>query len=506
MKRGILAGQRKIGALLGYVNILAKNLVNLLYTPILLHYLGQADYGVFQMTNSVVFMLTLLSAGFYGAYVRFYTLKKQRGTADDVRRLNGMFLLVYVAAALLCIVLGLVLVANSERLFSKGLTPDEVTLTRTLMVIMTLNVSVTLLSTPFDSYIIVHERFAFQQTRQLFTSLATPFVAVGALVLGAGASGVAIAQLLVSVVLLGLNVRFAVSKLGMGFLFTNLQFGLFKAIAVFSFWIFLNQIFDLINNQVPNFLLGAMSGAEAVATFSIAVQIRTVFFSMSTTMSNVFVPLINRIVATSDDNEVLTALMTRVGKYQMILFCYIFGGFVLVGQFFILKWAGRANTDAYWLAVIMTLPVVVPLTQNTGIEIQRAKNKHKARSVIYIFTALIDVVISVLFIPKFTYWATAIGYIASIVLGTGLFMNFYYHFSIGLNMVYFWKKMLPTMVSTTVITGACLLLTRVLPVASLVSFIVWVLVYSAIFFVVAWKFLLDEGDRKRIVSRAHKEN
>ena len=61
-----MASQRKGGALLGYANILAKNLVNLMYVPLLLHFLGQGDYGVFQITNSVVFALTLLSAGFYG--------------------------------------------------------------------------------------------------------------------------------------------------------------------------------------------------------------------------------------------------------------------------------------------------------------------------------------------------------------------------------------------------------------------------------------------------------
>lgn len=123
----------------------------------------------------------------------------------------------------------------------------------------------------------------------------------------------AFAQLIVSTVLLALNIRFAIGKLQMRFLFRGLDFAIFRAIAIFSFWIFLNQIFDLINNQVPNFLLGAMSSATAVATFAIAVQIRNIFFSMSTTMSNVFVPLINRIVATTNDNRQLTMLTTSAG-------------------------------------------------------------------------------------------------------------------------------------------------------------------------------------------------
>ena len=38
-----MSGQRKTGALLGYANIIAKNLVNIIYVPLLLHFIGQAD-------------------------------------------------------------------------------------------------------------------------------------------------------------------------------------------------------------------------------------------------------------------------------------------------------------------------------------------------------------------------------------------------------------------------------------------------------------------------------
>ncbi len=526
-----MPNQKKKGALLGYANVIAKNLVNLIYVPLLLHFLGQSDYGVFQMTNSVVFALTLLSAGFYGSYVRFYMRERAKGgtdTGEGIRKLNGIFLLVYVVVAILCLIGGLLMVAYVRQLFRNGLTAGEINLARILLVIMSVNIAVTLFSTPFDSYIIAHEQFVFQQSRQLLTSLAQPFLALVLLWLGTGAIGVACAQLIISTVLLLLNIVFATRRLRMRFTFTNLQwiqfkaiavfsfwillnqiFDLvnnnvpnfllgamasamrftftnlqwiqFKAIAVFSFWILLNQIFDLVNNNVPNFLLGAMASASAVTVFSIALQIRNLFFSMSTTMSGVFVPQINRLVAETDNNDQLLHLMTRVGRYQMILFWYLFGGFIVVGQYFVYLWAGAANADAYWLCLIMVLPVMIPLTQNTGIEIQRAKNKHKARSLIYVLTAVLDIVISVLLIPHIGYWATAIGYTISILLGTGLFMNWYYHRSIGLNMLYFWKHQLPTIGVAIASIAICLAGTRLLPIHSTPTFIIWGVAYTLLF-------------------------
>lgn len=503
-----MASQKKTGALLGYANILVKNLVNLIYVPLLLHFLGQGNYGVFQMTNSVVFALTLLSAGFYGSYVRFYMRERATGCGDDgpgVRRLNGMFLLVYLLVAIVCLVGGMLMVINVHSLFSGGLTSDEIGLARVLLIVMSANIAVTMVSTPFDSYIVAHERFIFQQSRQLFTALMQPFLAILFLWFGMGAVGVACAQLTISSVLLTLNVSFAVRRLDMRFTFHGLKWSLFTAVAVFSFWIFLNQIFDLVNNNVPNFLLGAMASSTAVAVFAIAVQIRSIFFSMSTTMSNVFVPQINRIVAESDDNNILTQLMTRVGRYQMVLFWYLFGGFIVLGQYFVRLWAGEANADAYWLCLIMVLPVMIPLTQNTGIEIQRAKNRHKIRSLIYILTSIIDIIISVALIPSIGYWATAIGYVASIFLGTGLFMNWYYHARIGLDMVYFWKHQLPTIGFAFMVIVVCLLGGLLVPVVSIPTFLLWGVVYSLLFGAGVMKVSLTDDERMKIINRLQRK-
>lgn len=121
-----MASQRKAGALLGYANILAKNLVNLVYTPMLLSYVGQADYGVFQSSNSFVFSLTLLSFGFSEAYVRFYTQTVAHGGERDIRHLNGMYLTLYVAVTAAAVALGMGFSANAGAVFSAGFTEAQV--------------------------------------------------------------------------------------------------------------------------------------------------------------------------------------------------------------------------------------------------------------------------------------------------------------------------------------------------------------------------------------------
>ena len=496
-----MASQRKVGAVLGYANIIVKSLVNLVYTPMLLAFVGQADYGVFQTSNSFVFSLSLLSFGFSGAYIRFYTQKKAHGTDQDIRTLNGLYLVMYLIVSAVALLLGLLFAANVETFFSGSFTSDQVKLAGMLMAIMAASVAITLISTVFDAYIMSHEQFRFRQTRQLFTTLATPFAALGLLCLGMGTVGAALAQLVVNVALLLLNARFAIGKLGMRFDVRHLDTKLFKEIAVFSSWIFVNQVCDLINQSVPNVLLGMLTSAVVVSVFAVSIQIRQVFYSLSTTISSVFVPKINQMVATSDNNRELTRLMTRVGRYQMFVFCWAYCGFVLLGPFFITKWAGDGFLDAYYLICAMSLPVGVPLCQNTGIEIQRAKNRHKARSIVYLIMSCINVLFTWFASPYLGYWAPAVAYIVAIFLGNGLFMNWYYHKRIGLDMGFFWKKNLPVVVASAGVTALGLVVVHFVSVTNWLVFFIWGIAYSCVFAAVMWAFVLNDNEKSAISSK-----
>lgn len=493
--------QRKSGVILGYANILVKNLVNLVYTPMLLSFVGQADYGVFQASSSFVFSLTLLTFGFSGAYVRFYTVRKENGDKAGIKQLNGMYLVLYSAVTALALVLGFALAGNARALFSSSFTGGQVILAQRLLQIMTLNIAVTLFSTVFDSYIIAHEQFVFQQTRQLLTSLATPLLAFGFLLMGFGAVGVALAQLGVTLLLLLLNAKFAFINLGMRFDVRHFDVGLFGSISAFSAWIFANQICDLVNQNVPNFLLGTMASASAVAVFAVAVQIRSVFSSLSTTMSSVFVPKVNSIVAKTDDNFELTRLMTKIGRYQLILFTWVFGGFILLGHFFIQKWAGKDFESAYWLICAMTFPFMVPLCQNIGIEIQRAKNRHKARSLVYLLMAVVNILITLLFARSLGYWAPAIGFIVSMLFGPGLFMNWYYQKRIGLDMRYFWSHCFPVVFYGLISVAIVSLFKIVLPVSSWATFLLVGLVYTVVYLLFIWSGVANNAERQAVITR-----
>lgn len=88
--------QLKMGTLLSYLTIAIQNISAIIYTPLMLRFLGQNEYGLYQLGSTTVSYLGLLSLGFSSSYVKFYLinirLKIKRKKSE---KLNGIFLLVF---------------------------------------------------------------------------------------------------------------------------------------------------------------------------------------------------------------------------------------------------------------------------------------------------------------------------------------------------------------------------------------------------------------------------
>jgi len=447
--------QRKFGAVLSYLNIIAKNLVNFLYTPFLLRFVGQSSYGLFQMTNSVILSLSLLSMGFSSAYVKFYMGYKVKNEKENIKKLNALYLIIFVCVGILSLIIGSILVMNTNRLFGKSLSFKELQLTRYLMIIMVLDIFITFISTVFDSNITVNEQFVFQQSRQLIQTFLVPVLCIPMVLMGVGVLSIEITSITVTLLFLILNASYCIRKLNMKFNFHKLPIQLLKELAAFSFFIFLNQVVDLVNNNAPNFILGMFRGAKMVATFAIAVQIKNMFFMLSTSLSSIFVPRVNELVNQKKSREILTDLMIKVGRIQMTVLFFVLGGFIVVGRYFVRIWVGSQNSEAYVLIILMVLPAIIPLSQNVGIEIQRAMNKHIFRSITYIIFAVLNVMITIWGSVNVGLIGTALGYVVSILGANGILMNWYYSKRMHLNMKKYWletlKVTLPFVITTTVL-------------------------------------------------------
>ena len=59
-----MLNQKRAGTLLSYVQLMLNVLIGIIYTPILLRYLGSSEYGVYSVATAVISFLTMLDLGF----------------------------------------------------------------------------------------------------------------------------------------------------------------------------------------------------------------------------------------------------------------------------------------------------------------------------------------------------------------------------------------------------------------------------------------------------------
>ena len=432
--------QKKWGVVLSYAGQAVHMASGLIYTPIMLRLLGQSEYGLYQLVNSFVSYLGLLSFGFSGAYMRFYAKYEKEGNQHEIEKLNGMFMIIFTIIASICMLCGFVLTNNITAIFKDGLTTEEYPIAKILMMLMVTGLSTTMFSTVFTCYATAHEQFIFQRLLELFQNILNPFISLPLLIAGYGS--VAMVTVSTSLVLLKFVVNFCFcrKKLKIRFCFTEINFSVFKELGAFTFFIFLNQIIDKINWSLDKVLLGRFKGTVEVAIYGVAANLNLMYQNLLSSISTVFVPKVNRIVMAGDDNDELTGVFIKVGRIQFIMASLIISGYIFFGKEFVRLWAGEGYDPSYYVGLLLMIPATMELIQYIGIEIQRAKNMHQTRSIVYAAISIGNIVLSIPLILKFGAIGAALGTTIALLCGTWLFMNIYYHKRIGINILAFWKS------------------------------------------------------------------
>lgn len=390
------------------------------------------------------------------------------------------------------------MVSNVRAIFGTGLTDAEYNTAKVLMALMVFNLALTFPNSVFDAFTSAYERFVFQKILICAQNILNPFLALPLLLMGYGSIGMVSVTTVLTIVKLLVNIWFCLSKLHIHFIFRGFQFSLLKEMWVFTFFIFLNQIIDQVNWSVDKFLLGRLAGTTAVAIYGVGGQINTMYLQFSTSISSVFVPKVNRIVAGSNDNKQLTKLFTKVGRIQFMVLGLVLTGFIFFGYPFVKMWAGEGYGASYAVALLLIVPVTVPLIQNLGIEIQRAKNMHKARAIVYLVIAIANVLISIPLIKFMGPAGAALGTAISLIAGNIIFMNWYYHARIGMNMFYFWKeiaKFIPALIAPCVVG---IIIMKFANIIGLVKLGVFVIIYTIVYGLSMY-FLGMNGEEKQLV-------
>lgn len=432
--------QLKLGAILSYLSLFLGTVIQILYTPIMLRLLGQGEYGLYTLANSVIGYLGVLDFGIGNTIVRYTVKYRANNDREGEFNLNGMFIVVYSVLAIIVSIAGFLVVSNSEKLFSSTLSIKELNTIKILMTLMVFNMAISLPFGIFNSIVSAYERFTFQKILGIIRTILNPLVMLPLLFMGYKSIGITIATTIINITFIMVNIYYCFKVLNVKIRFNKMEFSLFKEIFTYSFFIFLNMLVDKIYWGTDQLILGAVSGTTMVAIYSIGSTLNAYYMSFSTAISGVFLPRVTQMVTKNVSDKELSDLFIKIGRIQYLVLSFILCGFILVGEEFIQIWAGEGYNNSYYIALVVMIPLTIPLIQNLGITILQAKNMHRFRSNIYIVVALFNIVISIPLAYKLGGFGCALASSICFFIGNGLIMNIYYYKKINIDIPGFWKN------------------------------------------------------------------
>lgn len=492
--------QLKAGALLSYVIIGLNILVGLLYTPYMLRLMGQTEYGLYSLAASVISYLTVLDLGFGNAIVRYTAKFRSENKLKEQYEMFGMFFIVYLIIGLLALSIGLFAAFNISSLYDNSMTENELFLIKVMLLILSGNLAFTFPLSIFGSIISAYENFVFQKVINIIRVVLNTFVMIVLLHYGYKAIGLVVVTTVFNLMSLVFNTIFCFYKLKIKLLFSNFDWSFFKEISYYSFWIFLNAIMDRMYWSTGQFVLGIYHSASVIAVFSVALQLKQMFFMFSSSISTVFLPRITGMVAKGVNDKEISNLFIKTGRIQYLIISYLLVVFILFGKQFVSIWAGDGYAQVYYITLILVIPASVPLIQNMGIVILQARNQMRFRSLVYIVIAGISVLISFLLAKEYSGIGCACAISFALILGQGVIMNIYYYKIQHIDIIQFWFEVFKMSFVPFISLVFGIYILKYISIGSIFDLMTSGCVFTFFYISLTWMFSMNSYERNLIAA------
>lgn len=494
--------QIKNGVLLSYLTLFVSFISQLIITPIIIQAIGPAEHGVYTMAVSIVNYLNLLSFGIGSVYIKFYAEASRNSDINKISILNGSLFFLFTVISIIVFVSGCFVAKYCGILVKTSFTAGEIAILQKTILILTLNLSLTFIGSVHSSYIIALERFTFQKTINLIKTVIQPILSLVLVYIGFKSFSLAISLVIMAQFVNFANIYYAYKKHGFSMKIQLPKADLLKRIFEYSGYIFLIMILDQVNWNVDKLILGAMLSATAVSIYGVGSQFNAYFKTLSSSISSMYTPVIHKIQSSDESeeniNNSLTDIMIKTGRIQFLVIMLAYTGFVFFGQSFIEAWVGSVYREAYYVALLILGSEIIPLIENVGIEIRRAKNKQKVPTYVAIVRAVFNLAISIPLCSRFGPTGCALGTAISMVSGS-VFLNFYYSRALKLNIRLYWKNILCISKGMVLPCVFGILLNVFVSISGYGQILLYALIYIAVYISSVYLFSFSRQEKEKII-------
>lgn len=469
----------------------------------MLRILGQSEHGLYSTVSSTMSWLSLLGLGIGSSYIRYFAKYSVKNDNKSIASLNGLFLIIFGIIGTVCLICGVVISNNLKAFFANGMTEAEYETAQKLALIVTIDMAIGFPASLFGAVIRANEKYIQSKIAALFQNVCTPLLTLPLLLAGYGSVGMVCVTTVVDFIAYSFNAYYCFRKIHMQVKFSGFENGIIKGIFSFSIYIALNSLIAQFATGLDKIMITRYVNTAAASVYAIGCSLYSYYSAFSGAVSGIFTTRIHKITAEFIDDKTklksaLTEQFVKLGRIQFIIQMLMLTGIIFFGRIFIHLWAERGGQDyskSFYIALLLCGSSTIPLIQNIGVEIQRAQNKHKFRTLFYAIMTSLNVVLTIVLCKTWGEIGAAVGTAISTIVVDVIAINVYYQRKLYIGILKFWLEILKMIRGIIIPIFVGLAIRLFVPIQTVSTLVAFILIYTAIYCVSMWIFVLNKEER-----------
>lgn len=387
--------------------------LTIVLTPVILHFIGAAQYGIYALAMVFVSFVGLIDIGMGPAVVRFLSASLATSDYRQARSVLGVGLLLFSVVGLVGAALALV---------AGQLLPDALSLSPKLHATATFVISVAGIGffldsvrAPFSSLPGALQRYDSLTRANLIATTAGAALSVVVLALGWGVRGMIVVASLQSALVLLLVAR------GNRRLMPDLRIRpaydrpLFKTMMSFSAYSFISNAASLVLFQIDKFVLGAIAGISAVTYYVVPGNVAQRLHIAVSSLTAVALAVSTDLHARREQKALNAFYVRGTRAVALVIVSLTVPAFVLARQL-LLQWVGPAfaSTSFGTLRLLLLTYAALAFTA-LPYYIVLGIGKPRTMAAFNLIAALLNVVLIVILVPRYGLIGAAAAYVASTI-------------------------------------------------------------------------------------------
>jgi O-antigen/teichoic acid export membrane protein len=407
-------------ALLEVIGFVYPLLLTIVVTPVILHFIGTEQYGVYALALVLVGFLGLMDFGMAPVVVRFLSASLATSNHKEASAAFGVGLTFYSAVGLVGAV-----VAGLCGQFLPGVLSLSPDLEETAMFVMSvagIGFFFTSLLTPVAAISGALQRFDAAIKAKLLSATAGATASVVVLWLGWGLRALIVVAALQPALTLALIARSNRRLLPTVRLRPAYKPALLKKMLSFSGYSFVSNVAGTLLFQIDKFVLGALTNASVVTYYVVPGNLAQRLHAGTARLTSVALPISTDLHARGE-KEALRQFYVRATRATALVIVSLSVPAFIFAREILLEWVGLdfATTSFGTLRVLILTFAVLSLTV-LPYYVTLGLGRPQVSALFNVVTAAINLVLIVVLIPRYGLIGAAVGYLVATVTVPGLIL------------------------------------------------------------------------------------